>query len=76
MGDIKLVIMIELFCTFLVLSFVLFAKQQTKLLAGMYNRNNVKPNDYTMFIRLQQAQIKEFDDKIYDKYKDASSRGI
>ena len=52
MVDTKLVIMIELFCTFLIICFVLFAKQQTKILAGMYNRNNVKPNDYTMFIKL------------------------
>lgn len=71
-----MVIMIELFCTLLVVSFVWFAKQQTKMLAGMYNRNNVKPNDYTMFISLSSSQIKEFDEKIYDRNKDNSSRGI
>ena len=42
--------MIELFCTFMIVGFVIAAKRQTKALARLYDRNNVKPSDYTMFL--------------------------
>ena len=76
MKDIQTIVMLELFSTFLIFAFVLLAKRQTQKLALLYNRNNVKPNDYTMYIQFSESQIREFDQKILDKQKRNSSRGI
>jgi len=34
----------------MIVGFVLVAKRQTKVLARLYDRNNVTPSDYTMFL--------------------------
>jgi len=67
--------MIELFCTFLILSFIIIAKRQTKVLARLYDRNNVGSNDYTMFLRFTNEQRDEFEKNIYDRTRQDSSRG-
>lgn len=52
MLDTKTILMIELFCTLLVLAFIVISHNQTKILADIYSGNNIKAEDYTMFLPL------------------------
>ena len=50
--DTQTIVMIEMFCVFLVYSYLLLAKRQTKVLAKHYSSANLKPSDYAMFLKL------------------------
>lgn len=68
--------MIEIFCTFIIVVFIIAAEQQTRNLARIYKSNNIKPNDYTLYFDLSKQQISEFNSKLYDASKDTiASRG-
>jgi hypothetical protein len=67
MTDTKTVLMIELFCTLLVIAFVVISHNQTKVLADIYNGNNIKTEDYTMFIPISRSMMEVFDRQYYDK---------
>ena len=61
MLDTKTVLMIELFCTLLILAFIAISHRQTRVLADIYNGNNIKTEDYTLFLPLSSAQMDVFD---------------
>ena len=61
MLDTKTVLMIELFCTLLILAFIAISHRQTRVLANIYNGNNIKTEDYTLFLPLTSSQMDVFD---------------
>ena len=77
MLDTKTVLMIELFCTLLILAFVAISHRQTKVLAEIYNGNNIKTEDYTLFMPLTSSQMEVFDSTYFDSVdQNHRSRGL
>lgn len=72
--DAYFIVMIELFCTIVIVSFVFFAKSSTASLAEQYHKYVIKPNDYTIFFPLSVEQMDEFDRRFFDPEK-PESRG-
>jgi hypothetical protein len=67
--------MIEVLSVCLILGFVVLAVHMTKYLAKEYHQNNIKPNDYTLYLKLEEAQIREFDTKFFSRNIQDISRG-
>jgi hypothetical protein len=61
MKNMQFIVMIELFSSFLVVGFIHFSKRTTENMAKSYGRNNIKPNDYTMFFEINKESIDHFD---------------
>ena len=59
--------MIEILSVFIILGFVALAIHMTKYMAKEYHQNNIKPNDYTLFLKLEESQVQEFDKKFFSR---------
>lgn len=75
LSKVQFIVMIEVLSVFIILGFVALAVHMTKYMAKEYHQNNIKANDYTLFLKLERAQIEEFDEKFFSRNIQDISRG-